>query len=103
MNKPVAKTRDIRLLIALLLFVLSLIAGLIQAWILRLYIEASVSGHWEYFSETFSVRAPASGPNDFCFDHCAADLPFLAGWIGVICFGLGLVVLVYCWLKPRAI
>lgn len=96
------KKRDIRLLIGLLLLITAMIAGLVQAWILQLYFDAAVSGHWEYFSELFSVEPPASGPNVFCFDHCVADLPFLAGWIAIASFLLGFAVLAYCWWKPRS-
>lgn len=102
MEKQVEKKRDIRLLIAILLFVISMIAGLFQAWVLKLYIDAAVTGHWEYFSNTFSVQAPASGPDVFCFDYCVADLPFLAGWIGIVTFLLGVTVLAYSWWTPRS-
>ena len=96
------KIRDSRLIVALILLLISLLCALIQAWILNLYIDAAVSGNWAYFSETFSVEAPASGPNDFCFDHCVADLPFVAGWIGIVSFLLGVAVLAYSWWTPRS-
>lgn len=93
--------RDPRLMIALLLLILSAACGIVQAWILKLYLDAAASGNWAYFSETFSVEAPASGPDVFCLDHCAAELPFVAGWVGIGSFLLGIAVLFYCWLKPR--
>jgi hypothetical protein len=101
MNRPKERARDIRLLIAILLFLVSIICALIQAWILRLFIDAAVLGQWAYFSETFSVQPPVSGPNEYCFDYCAADLPFLPGWIAVASFLLGLSTVVYSWWKPR--
>jgi hypothetical protein len=100
-NKRAEARRDIRLVIAMLLFIASVIAGLVQAWILQLYLDAAISGHWAYFSKIFSVQQPASGPNGFCLDHCVADLPFLPGWIGIVSFLLGLTVLIYSWWKPR--
>jgi hypothetical protein len=102
MDEQKSKKRDGRLLVALLLFVVSMVCGLIQAWILRLYIDAAVYGNWTHFSEIFSVRPPASGPNEYCFDYCAADLPFLAGWIGLVSFLSGVVTVVHSWWKPRS-
>ncbi|PNQ76359.1 hypothetical protein BA950_07735 [Erythrobacter sp. SAORIC-644] len=102
MEKREKEKRDIRLLIALSLFITAMIAGLIQAWILQLYLDAAISGHWAYFSHMFSVQPPASGPDAFCFGRCVADLPFLAGWIGIASFLLGVVVLVHCWWKPKS-
>lgn len=96
------KKRDARLLIAIALFAICMIAGLIQAWILQLYIDALISGHWAYFSRIFSVEPPASGPDVFCFDRCVADLPFLAGWIGIVSFLSGVAVLAHSWWKPRS-
>lgn len=98
---PRAK-RDIRLLIALLLFSLAAIAGLVQSWVLLLYIESIIARDWTYFSNKFSVEAPASGPDVFCFGRCVAELPFLAGWIGLVAFILGMALLAYCWCKPRS-
>lgn len=92
--------RDIRLLIAILLFVVSLISGSVQAWILHLYIEAIILRDWDQFSQLFSVEAPAFGPDVFCFGRCVANLPFLPGWIGIMSFLLGLVVLFWSWWKP---
>lgn len=96
------KKRDARLLIAIALFAICMVAGLIQAWILQLYIDALISGHWAYFSRIFSVEPPASGPDVFCFDRCVADLPFLAGWIGIVSFLSGVAVLAHSWWKPRS-
>lgn len=100
MERPHQKKRDVRLLMVLLLFVASTISGLVQAWILQLYFDAAVSGNWAYFAKTFSVQPPASGPDVFCLGHCAADLPFLAGWIAIVSFVLGVIVLIYSWWKP---
>ena len=79
--------RDRRLLVALMLFLAALIASLIQAWIVNLYIVAAVmgGGYWDHFIELFGLD-PIVGPNQFCFDYCAPTLPFLAGWIGIIAF-----------------
>jgi hypothetical protein len=101
MDKPLSRRRDIRLLASLVLFVASMIATMIQAWIVKLYIDAAVLGEWWYFSEMFSVDPPASGPDRFCLDYCAAPLPFLPGWIGIVSFVLGLLTLIYSWLKPE--
>lgn len=101
-GKAITDKRDNRLLVALILFLISMVSGAIQSWILYLYFDAAISRHWEYFSRMFSVSAPASGPNVFCFDRCVADLPFLAGWIGIGSFLLGLVVLIYTWRKPKS-
>jgi hypothetical protein len=94
--------RDRRLLIAMLLFFGSLVAGLVQAFILRAYVAAAVLGDWTYFADTFSVGAPASGPDGFCFDYCAPDLPFVSGWTGIASFLAGLILLAYAWWKPRS-
>jgi hypothetical protein len=101
MTKPAAAKRDVRLLVALLLFVISLIATLVQAWVVMLFVDAAVMGDWTYFSELFSVDPPAAGPVSYCLDYCAAPLPFLPGWVGIVSFGLGLLTLFYSWLKPR--
>lgn len=92
--------RDRRLLFATCLFAASLIAGVIQAWITKLYIDAAVLGNWAWFAETFSVDAP-SGPELFCFDYCAPELPFLFGWVGLTAFSIGWITLAYAWWKPR--
>ena len=93
--------RDGRLLAAMALFAAALVAGGVQAWIAALYIHAAVLGNWTGFAETFSVEAPPSGPEVFCFDYCAPELPFLIGWIGIAAFSLGWIVLAYAWWKPR--
>ena len=93
--------RDRRLLIALLLFAASLAAWAIQIWITRLYIDAAVFGDWTWFAASFSVEAPASGPTKFCFDYCAPKLPFAAGWIGIVAFLAGSVMLAHAWWKSR--
>ncbi|RVT91313.1 hypothetical protein [Sphingomonas crocodyli] len=89
--------RDKRLLGAILLFVASAVAWVIQAAIVRAYIYAAVMGNWSEFSRFFGVRPPA----EFCFDHCVAELPFFAGWIGVGCFALGFALLFRVWRRPR--
>ena len=94
-------TRDRRLLIAMLLFAGSLTAWAVQVWITALYINASIMGNWTWFADTFSLEAPATGPNEFCFDSCAPNLPFVAGWIGIGAFLAGWIVLAYAWWKPR--
>ena len=94
--------RDRRLLIAMLLFMVSLIAWTIQAFIVRAYVFHAVMGGWEQFASTFGVAAPPSGPNVFCFDYCAPKLPFAAGWIGIAAFSIGWIMLAYAWWKPRS-
>lgn len=93
--------RDKRLLVALILFVFSLIAGLVQSVILRLFIDAAVIGNWTHFAKTFSVDAPATGPNVACFDYCAPDLPFIPGWIALAAFSGGAFILAHTWWKPK--
>ena len=93
--------RDGRLLIAMLLFVCSLIAWAIQAWIVQVYIYSAVMGGWDQFAEFFGVEIPASGPDEFCFDYCAPSLPFAAGWIGISTFLVGWIIVAYAWWKPR--
>ena len=93
--------RDTRLLIALLLFLASVVSWVVQAWIVQAYIFAAVMGGWDQFAEFFSVNPPASGPNEFCFDFCAPELPFAAGWIGLCAFLVGWILVAYAWWKPR--
>jgi len=93
--------RDRRLLIAMLLLVGSFTAWAIQVWITALYIEAAIWGDWTWFADTFSVEAPARGPDVFCFGRCAPNLPFVAGWIGIGGFLTGSIMLVNAWWKPR--
>ena len=93
--------RDRRLLISIALLMLSTLSLSYQALILKLYVDAAVLGRWEHFSKTFSVPPPV-GPNQACFDYCASKLPFFWGWIGIVCFLLGVAVLAYSWWKPRS-
>jgi hypothetical protein len=83
------------------LFVAAAVAGFIQAWIVSAYVFAAVMGQWEQFSDFFGVEPPASGPDQFCFDYCVADLPFFAGWVGIGSFLIGLALVVVAWWKPR--
>jgi len=95
-------TRDRRLMIALVLFFVSLIAGFIQAWIIRLYLAAAVMGgeYWDHFTDLFGLK-PIVGPNQVCFDYCAPPLPFVAGWIGIAAFISGSMVLAFAWWRPK--
>lgn len=93
--------RDKRLLVAMLSLITAALAGLVQAWITRLYLDAAILGHWAWFADTFGVEAPASGPNKFCFDNCAPPLPLLAGWISFAMFVTGLLALTLAWWKPK--
>jgi len=94
--------RDRRLLIAMLLFLVAVIAGLIQAWIINLFIVAAVmgGGYWDHFIELFGLD-PITGPNQACFDYCAPSLPFIAGWIGIFAFLAGCSMVAYAWWKPK--
>lgn len=94
--------RDHRLLIAMLLFLVAVIAGLIQAWIVNLFIVAAVmgGGYWDHFIELFGLD-PITGPNQACFGYCAPSLPFIAGWIGIAAFSAGCFLVAYAWWKPR--
>lgn len=93
--------RDRRLLVAILLLIAAAIAGLVQAWIIRVYLDAAILGHWAWFADTFGVEAPASGPDKFCFDNCAPRLPLLAGWISLATFFAGMLALTLAWWKPK--
>ena len=95
--------RDKRLLVALILFSIALGAGLIQAWIIRHYITAAVMGgeYWDEFVSVFGGEAPARGPNIFCFDYCAPDLPFIAGWAALSAFLGGAFFVLLAWWKPN--
>lgn len=95
------KRRDGRVLMAIVAFLISFISLTLQAWILSLYIDAIIFNNWDFFSKTFSVSPPASGPNVYCLDRCVAELPFISGWIGIASFLLGWMVLVYSWWKPK--
>jgi hypothetical protein len=95
--------RDRRLLLALILFSAALVAGIIQAWIIRLYITAAVMGggdYWDHFVGVFGGRSVANRPNSFCFDYCAPALPFIAGWIAISAFVGGVFAVLLAWLKP---
>lgn len=93
--------RDRRLLAAMLFLVTAAIAGLVQAWIIRLYLDAAILGHWGWFADTFGVEAPASGAYKFCFDNCAPPLPLWAGWISLAAFAAGLLALTLAWWRPK--
>jgi len=86
---------------ALLLFLIALVAGIIQAWIVNLYIVAAVMGqqHWDQFTDFFGVD-PVVEPNQVCFDYCAPSLPFVAGWIGIASFLVGSILVAFAWWKP---
>lgn len=85
----------------MLLLVSAAIAGLVQAWIVHLYLDAAVRRQWTWFADTFGVPAPATGPEIFCFDYCAPPLPFLAGWIGIASFAAGLATLALAWSRSK--
>lgn len=93
--------RDRRLLAAMLFFLVALSALLVQAWVVRLYLNAAIMGNWSWFGSKFHVAIPPFGPNKFCFDYCAPDLPFVAGWIGIASFIFGLLLLCLAWWKPK--
>jgi hypothetical protein len=100
-EKTVAK-RDGRLLLALLLFVISASSLLVQAGILLLYFRSAVEENWTYFLEIFpSYALPPPGPGKGCYDDCYPDLPFIAGWIGIVAFLLAMSTLAYSWWRPR--
>lgn len=90
--------RDRRLSVAMLLFLASAIAWAYQAWVVEAYIYFAVMGGWEQFADFFGVEAPAS----VCFDYCAPELPFAAGWIAIAAFVAGWVILAYAWWTSRA-
>lgn len=60
--------RDRRLLAALLHFMVALVAGIIQAWIVNAYVRSAITGGWESFADFFGVDAPARGPK-VCLLH----------------------------------
>lgn len=93
--------RDRRLLLAMFLFTIALIACAAQIQITALYIDAAVLGGWKWFATTFSVELPFSDPGRVCLDYCAPPLPFLAGWIALATFVLGWAMLAYAWWSPR--
>ena len=95
--------RDGRLLISLLLLIMSAVFVLMQYWIVHLYIDSVIAGDWTYFSDLFSVKAPASGPDKFCFDRCVADLPLFPGYAAACCFFGGIMTLAHAWLRPKTV
>jgi hypothetical protein len=92
--------RDKRLLGAILALAASAIATLIQAGIIRSYVYAAVMGNWSGFSAFFGVEPPAAGPGKYCLDYCAAELPFIAGWLAIALFLFGFAMLFWSWLRP---
>ncbi|KQN78559.1 hypothetical protein ASE91_14170 [Sphingomonas sp. Leaf62] len=92
--------RDRRLSIALVLLLITFIAAAVQVWMTALYIDSLILGNWAWFSETFRVEAPASGAGQFCFDRCAPNLPFIAGWIGLGSLLAATITLAIVWWKP---
>lgn len=96
------RKRDLRLAIALLLLVFSAIAAVLQSVIVANWMNASVLGHWEWFVDTWGGELPARGPNVFCFDWCAPDLPFWAGWIAIGGFAASFVLIAWAGWKPKA-
>lgn len=90
--------RDRRLLAALFLFMVALVAGIIQAWIVNAYVRSAIRGVWEPFADAFGVTAPAK----FCLDYCAPELPFVAGWVAIAAFISGLITLAFTWWTPKA-
>lgn len=95
--------RDGRLSIALLLFVIFAGATLVQTWILFLYFNAAVGQNWDHFVKLFpSYDFQPRGPGVLCYDACYPDLPFVAGWIGIVCFFLGMAILVNSWWTSKS-
>jgi hypothetical protein len=100
--KMLAK-RDGRLLLAFLLFVVFAGLMIVQAWILLLYFRSIVHQDWTYFLKVFPSSAlPPLDIGAACFDDCFPDLPFVPGWIGIVSFLLGLLVLIYIWWIPKS-
>ena len=86
------------LLICLLLFGISFVAICIQSKIVNDYIVSAVMDqNWEGFSHVYGVQPPAQGPEKFCFDYCAPHMPFVAGWIGILSFVAGMILLTRIW------
>ncbi|MBD59714.1 MAG: hypothetical protein CL808_06285 [Citromicrobium sp.] len=92
--------RDRRLAVALLLFVLSAVAAVWQSAVVSMWMTAAVMREWDYFAETFGVESPFQ-PNKACFGYCAADLPFLAGWVAIGGFVIAVGLVAWAWWKPR--
>lgn len=94
--------RDWRLLMPIALLLISLATLAYQTIVVTNYIHSSVlDPNWETFVYLYGVEAPANGPDQFCFDYCAPDLPFVAGWIGIGCFLSALLSLIYIWFRPK--
>ena len=89
--------RDGRLLAAILSLVVAASALVFQASVVNAYVHAAVMGDWTGFP-----NPPAAGPEKYCLDYCAADLPFGAGWVALGTFSLGLLLLTHAWWKPKA-
>jgi hypothetical protein len=98
-----AARRDGRLLIALVLFVGTAGAALVQIGVLSLWFQSALHDDWTYFLEWFpSYAMPALEPGQYCLGDCSPDLPFFAAWIAIGFFGLGMAVLAYSWWRPRS-
>jgi hypothetical protein len=95
------KDRDMRLIFCVLSNILFILFFVFEAWIIYLYINSAVLNDWSYFSKTFSVEAPLSGPDKFCLDYCAPNLPLLPGLISLIFFCIGEFLLVWSLVAPK--
>ena len=93
--------RDMRLAAALLLFLLSIIASAYQGLVIASWMDAAVQGQWGWFSETYSVEAPPSGPSEFCFGRCASELPFHSGWLAIGSFLVAVGLVAWAWWRPK--
>ena len=93
--------RDRRLAAALVLFVISAVSGLWQSAIVKMWMTSAVMREWDYFAKTFGVESPFQ-PNKACFGYCAADMPFVAGWLAIGCFIVGFGLVAGTWWKPKA-
>ncbi len=97
------KKRDGRLSLALLLFVIFAGSMLVQTWIVLIYFRSAVERNWTYFLEFFpSYDFQPRGPGSGCYGYCYPDLPFVAGWIGLACFVLGMSFLVNSWWTSKS-
>lgn len=94
--------RDRRLLIAMLFFLIAVIAGCVQVWIVSLYVYAAVMGqaYWDRFIALFGLE-PITKPGEFCFDFCAPAMPLLAGEIAGGAFLVGWTIVAVAWWRPR--
>ena len=94
--------RDVRLALALLLFLISAGALLIQTWIATIYLGAAIDENWSLFLELFpSAAPPPTSSEAYCFGKCHPSIPLISGWVGVASFILGVVVLAYSWWVPK--